>query len=383
MPGYYETTWNKAKSTFESEAGRIIADLERKAEKEVLASAKKKKVSGLRDEKTDAPRLKKPAASGWFGRKSSGMESACKSLDKAAGPKVSEKDKKKAFDDYEKAATKYQKELDDAVNDTSKPYGHVVPQIKILAKRMWAISEQFKTAQLPDERELFGHLPRRGDSEILSDATDVLAAIEKLAAQPGKNPTKRDEKIAILQKEISALEEEVGTRASRQLSGAIGRASKELERLLEARDEEEDLRKGLGRKSSDPASKAIGRGAGAGPRDMLAQMEDVEQEADLGLFLSADLTRKAAAVYKLARALDGEAYVAKHVEKLRGLTGELQDLVAAAGKNLPRHVKHHQKTMQTWEKTLENRLVWAENNADERIATVRKTALAITKASQK
>ena len=76
MPGYYESEWDKAKTAFEKDSGKIIAVVE----KEALAGAKKK-VSGLRGEKTDAPRLKKPAASGWFGRKSSGMESACKALD--------------------------------------------------------------------------------------------------------------------------------------------------------------------------------------------------------------------------------------------------------------------------------------------------------------
>ena len=90
MAGSYEAEWDKAKTAFEKESGKIIAVIE----KDALASAKKK--SGLRDEKTDAPRLKKPAASGWFGRKSSGMEPACKALDKAAGAKVSAKDKRKS-----------------------------------------------------------------------------------------------------------------------------------------------------------------------------------------------------------------------------------------------------------------------------------------------
>jgi hypothetical protein len=39
--------------------------------------------------------------------------------------------------------------------------------------------------------------------------------------------------------------------------------------------------------------------------------------------------------------------------------------------------------MQTWEKKLENRLVWAENNAKLRIAEVRNTAVAIIQASRK
>ena len=50
MPGYYEAEWDKAKTAFEKESGKIIAFIE-------------KKVAGLKDEKTDKPRLKKPAAS--------------------------------------------------------------------------------------------------------------------------------------------------------------------------------------------------------------------------------------------------------------------------------------------------------------------------------
>ena len=129
MAGSYEAEWDKAKTVFEKESGKIIAVIE----KDALASVKKK--SGLRDEKTDAPRLKKPAASGWFGRKSSGMESACKGLDKASGAKVSAKDKRKAFDDYAKVAKKYEKELNDSVKDQSKPYRHVIPQIKAAGRR--------------------------------------------------------------------------------------------------------------------------------------------------------------------------------------------------------------------------------------------------------
>ena len=90
MPGYYETCWDAAKTDFEKESGKIIAKVY-----EMQLKTSKKKLSGLKGEKTEAPRLKKPAASGWFGRKSSGMESACKALDKASDAKVSEKDKKR------------------------------------------------------------------------------------------------------------------------------------------------------------------------------------------------------------------------------------------------------------------------------------------------
>ena len=155
MPGYYKTCWDEAKTDFEKESGKIIAKVY-----EMQLKTSKKKLSGLKGEKTEAPRLKKPAASGWFGRKSSGMESACKALDKASDAKVSEKDKKKACEDYEKAAKKYEKELRDSVKDESKPYVHVQQQIKILEEKMWEILEEYKikTFDIQDEDALFGHL---------------------------------------------------------------------------------------------------------------------------------------------------------------------------------------------------------------------------------
>ena len=155
MPGYYETRWDAAKADFEEKSGKIIAKVF-----EMQLKTSKKKVAGLKGEKTEAPRLKKPAASGWFGRKSSGMETACKALDKASNAKVSEKDKNKAFDDYEKAAKKYEKELRDSVKDESKPYMYVQLQIEILEEKMWAILEEYriKILDIQEEDTFFGHL---------------------------------------------------------------------------------------------------------------------------------------------------------------------------------------------------------------------------------
>lgn len=152
MPGYYEAEWDKAKTAFEKNAGKIIADIEKKA-----TATAKKKVAGLKDEKTDKPRLKKPAEKGWFGRKSSGMEPACKALDKASdAKKASEKDKKKAYDDYEKAANKYIKVLTDSC--ATDPYKHVIPQIRDLKTRIWEILDEYKATQLQNEDEMFDHL---------------------------------------------------------------------------------------------------------------------------------------------------------------------------------------------------------------------------------
>ncbi len=183
MPGYYETCWDAAKTDFEKESGKIIAKVF-----EMQLKTSKKKVSGLKGEKTEAPRLKKPAASGWFGRKSSGMETACKALDKASNAKVSEKDKKKACDDYEKAAKKYEKELRDSVKDDSKPYMHVQQQITILEEKMWEILEEYKIKHFDfqDEDTLFGHLDQNNNllekeiKDLESALREIMTAAMKL-----------------------------------------------------------------------------------------------------------------------------------------------------------------------------------------------------------
>ena len=152
MPGYYEAEWDIAKTAFEKDAGEIIADIEKKA-----TATAKKKVAGLKDEKTVKSKLKKPAEKGWFGRKSSGMKPACKALDKASdAKKASEKDKIKAYEDYEKAANKYITVLDGSL--TTEPYKHVTPQIRILKKRIWKILDKYKVTQLQNEDEMFDHL---------------------------------------------------------------------------------------------------------------------------------------------------------------------------------------------------------------------------------
>jgi len=176
MPGYYEAEWDKAKTDFEKESGKIIAKVY-----EMQLKTSKKKVSGLKGEKTEAPRLKKPAASGWFGRKSSGMETACKALDKASNAKVSEKDKKKACDDYEKAAKKYEKELRDSVKDESKPYMHVQQQITILEEKMWEILEEYKIKHFDfqDEDTLFGHLDQN-KSLFEKEIKDLESALREI-----------------------------------------------------------------------------------------------------------------------------------------------------------------------------------------------------------
>lgn len=152
MPGYYEKEWTEAKKRFEEDAGKIIADIEKNA-----TATAKKKVAGLKDEKTDKPRLKKPAEKGLFGRKSSGMEPACKALDKASdAKKASEKDKKKAYGDYEKAADLYIKVLDGSLK--TEPYKHVKPQIQILKRRIWELLDEYEGTQFQNEDEMFDHL---------------------------------------------------------------------------------------------------------------------------------------------------------------------------------------------------------------------------------
>lgn len=49
MPGYYETCWDAAKTDFEKESGKIIAKVY-----EMQLKTSKKKVAGLKDEKTEA-----------------------------------------------------------------------------------------------------------------------------------------------------------------------------------------------------------------------------------------------------------------------------------------------------------------------------------------
>jgi len=93
MAGHYEQMWEAAKNLFESDSGRVIADIEKKK-----LAKDKKKVSELRDVNTSKPRLKKPAKTSWFFgmRIASDMEPACKKLDKAAGAKTqNDADKKR------------------------------------------------------------------------------------------------------------------------------------------------------------------------------------------------------------------------------------------------------------------------------------------------
>ena len=141
MAGHYEQLWETAQKLFESESGKVIADIERKN-----LNKDKKKVSELKGVNTNAPKLKKPAEKfKYFGiRKSSGMEPACKKLDKAAGAKEkNEKDIQKAYDDYDKDRRTYQKILNTYAADETKPY-HLVPkQIESLGKAMVKIGEEF------------------------------------------------------------------------------------------------------------------------------------------------------------------------------------------------------------------------------------------------
>ena len=99
MPTQYFDTWTELKTTFEHDAGAKIAAIEKKQAKQ--------KVSGLR-EKDGVVRLKQPAEKGFLGtRKSSGMESACKALDKATAADVDMKTRTKALSAYRTAEGKY------------------------------------------------------------------------------------------------------------------------------------------------------------------------------------------------------------------------------------------------------------------------------------
>jgi len=151
MAGHYEQMWEAAKNLFESDSGRVIADIEKKN-----LAKDKKKVSELRDVNTDKPRLKKPAKTSWFFgmRIASDMEPACKKLDSAAGAKnQNDADKKKAYDNYEEKRKTYQKMLDTYKADKTKPY-HLVPnEIKKLGNAMVDIGEEFKDAHIKGHKK--------------------------------------------------------------------------------------------------------------------------------------------------------------------------------------------------------------------------------------
>ena len=133
MPTQYFDTWTELKTTFEHDAGAKIAAIEKKQAKQ--------KVSGLR-EKDGVVRLKKPAEKGFLGtRKSSGMESACKALDKATAADVDMKTRTKALSTYRTAEGKYIEVLLKAAKE--EPYSLVTKEIDALRKGMQQIAADF------------------------------------------------------------------------------------------------------------------------------------------------------------------------------------------------------------------------------------------------
>jgi hypothetical protein len=135
MPTRYLDTWTELKTTFEHDAGAKIAAIEKKQAKQ--------KVSGLR-EKDGVVRLKKPAEKGFLGtRKSSGMESACKALDKATAADVDMKTRTKALTTYKTAEGNYIEVLLKAAKE--EPYSLVTKEIDALRKGMQKIAKDFNT----------------------------------------------------------------------------------------------------------------------------------------------------------------------------------------------------------------------------------------------
>ena len=133
MPTSYLTQGSELKTTFEHDAGAKLAAIEKKQAKQ--------KVSGLR-EKDGVVRLKKPAEKGFLGtRKSSGMESACKALDKATAADVDRKTRTKALSTYRTAEGKYIEVLLNAAKE--EPYSLVTKEIDALRKGMQQIAADF------------------------------------------------------------------------------------------------------------------------------------------------------------------------------------------------------------------------------------------------
>jgi hypothetical protein len=133
MPTQYFDTWTELKTTFEHDAGAKIATIEKKQAKQ--------KVSGLR-EKDGVVRLKKPAEKSFLGtRESSGMESACKALDKATAADVDMKTRTKALLAYRTAQDKYIEVLLKAAKE--EPYSLVTKEIDSLRKGMQKIAADF------------------------------------------------------------------------------------------------------------------------------------------------------------------------------------------------------------------------------------------------
>jgi hypothetical protein len=133
MAGQYLTKWTELKTNFESDAGNKIAAIEKKEQAG-------KKASELR-EKDGKVRLKKPAEKNFWGRKDSGMETACKALDSATAAKVDEKTRTKALSTYRAAEGKYIEVLLNAAKQ--KPYSLVTNEIAELQLGMEWIAADF------------------------------------------------------------------------------------------------------------------------------------------------------------------------------------------------------------------------------------------------
>jgi hypothetical protein len=133
MPTQYLTKWTELKTKFESDAGKKIAAIEKK-------KLVKQKVSELR-EKDGVVRLKKPAETFLGFRKDSGIETACKALDKATAADVDMKTRTKALSTYRTAEGKYIEVLLNAAKE--EPYSLVTKEIDALRKGMQQIAADF------------------------------------------------------------------------------------------------------------------------------------------------------------------------------------------------------------------------------------------------
>ena len=171
MPTQYFDTWTELKTTFEHDAGAKIAAIEKKQAKQ--------KVSGLR-EKDGVVRLKKPAEKGFLGtRKSSGMESACKALDKATAADVDMKTRTKALSAYRTAEGKYIEVLLKAAKE--EPYSLVTKEIDSLRKGMQKIAADFNktyTQATPRAQQ-----NRSSGIETVASLIKELAASEKFVSK--------------------------------------------------------------------------------------------------------------------------------------------------------------------------------------------------------
>lgn len=133
MANQYLTQWTALKTKFEEDAGKKIAAIEKK-------KLVKQKVSGLR-EKDGVVRLKKPAEKILGFRKDSGIETACKALDKATAADVDMKTRTKALSTYRTAEGKYIEVLLNAAKE--EPYSLVTKEIDALRKGMQQIAADF------------------------------------------------------------------------------------------------------------------------------------------------------------------------------------------------------------------------------------------------